>query len=393
MINRILYIHNGSDLYGASRSLLRLVSRLDKARFEPLVILPSQGPLAEALRVNGVRVTIMRSLAVISRTVFHSWKILTFLFMVPLSAAVLVKFIRQNKIDLVHTNLGTVVSTGLAAKLARVPHIWHIRDSFHEYGSLWKLYSKYILWFSDKVICVSTPIAKQFHNDGGKVIVVHNGVPIEEFEGITEERTGAFRERFGLNNKRTVGVIGRIKFQRKGQDFFVKSIALLRKKREDVKYLIVGSSFPGNENHLHNLSKLINELGLGDDIILTGDIEDIVAVYKTLDVLVLPSCQPEPFAGVVLEAMAIGTPVIGTRIGGTVEQIEDGVSGILIEPNNTQMLAEKIELLLDDRDLFERIRRGARRRVEENFRFEAMYGRLMGIYREVLTSQQESSSH
>jgi glycosyltransferase involved in cell wall biosynthesis len=161
---------------------------------------------------------------------------------------------------------------------------------------------------------------------------------------------------------------------------------LLKKRIGAVKYLIVGSPFPGNENHLERLHKLIDELGVRDQVLFTGDIENMKTVYKVLDVLVVPSCTPEPLAGVVLEAMALGTPVIGTSIGGTVEQIQDGVSGILIEPNNPELLAEKIYQLLTEQKLLDALRSGARKRVEEVFRFEKMYERLEQIYTEVLNS-------
>jgi len=384
MARRILYIHNGCDLYGASRSLLRLVTRLDRAKFVPFVILPLEGPLAGALRKEGVHVTVMRSLSVISRSVFHSWRIIPFLLTIPVSVAVLAIFMKKTDIRLVHTNVGSVVSAGLAAKLAGVRHVWHLRDSFHDFGRLWKLYSRYVLWSSDKVICVSKAISAQFRDTRGKVTVVYNGIPLEESEEVSNEEVAAFKARFGLNGKRAVGVVGRIKFQRKGQDVFVRAAALLKGKLAETKYVIVGSPFPGNEVHLERLQKLIAELGISHEVILTGDVENIYPVYKALDVLVLPSCTPEPFAGVVLEAMAAGTPVIGTALGGTIEQIEDGVSGLLVEPNSPDVLADNIRRVLTDPVLSESLRREARKRVEEIFRFEKMYERLEEIYTELL---------
>jgi glycosyltransferase involved in cell wall biosynthesis len=384
MARRILYIHNGCDLYGASRSLLRLVTRLDRAKFVPFVILPLEGPLAGALRKEGVHVTVMRSLSVISRSVFHSWRIIPFLLTIPVSVAVLAIFMKKTDIRLVHTNVGSVVSAGLAAKLAGVRHVWHLRDSFHDFGRLWKLYSRYVLWSSDKVICVSKAISAQFRDTRGKVTVVYNGIPLEESEEVSDEEVAAFKARFGLNGKRAVGVVGRIKFQRKGQDVFVRAAALLKRKLAETRYVIVGSPFPGNEVHLERLQKLIAELGISREVILTGDVENIYPVYKALDVLVLPSCTPEPFAGVVLEAMAAGTPIIGTALGGTIEQIEAERSGLLVEPNNPEILAESILRVLTDDALSDSLRREARKRVEEIFRFEKMYERLEEIYTELL---------
>lgn len=389
---RILYVHNGSDLYGASRSLLRLVARLDRKKFEPHVILPEVGPLCRALRLAGVPYTIQPSLAVISRKVLGSWRMLPFLGRVPASVLVLVRFIRRQRIDLVHTNVATVLTSGAAARLAGVPHVWHVRDSFEEFGRLWKAYSRYLLWSSAMVVCVSAAIARQFSRASAKVSVVHDGLPVEEFEGVSDRQVAAFRQRYGLGQRKLVGMVGRIKFQRKGQDVFVEAIARLKNKLEDVGFVIIGSPFPGNEDHLQRLRELISRLDLSGHVVLTGDVEDVKAALGSLDVLVLASCRPEPFAGVVLEAMALGVPVIGTRTGGTIEQIDDGVSGILVEPNDPRTLAEAIERLLADRALKESIRKAARARVSEQFSFDHTRSKLEQIYEQCLRHPERDRS-
>ena len=384
MLKRILYIHNGADLYGGGRFLLRLVSNLDRRFYQPFVIVPYDGPLSEALRIQKVEVAVMKSLPVISRRVFHSWRLFPFVLRIPFSAVVLALFIRRNKIDIVHTNTGSIPSAGLGARITRRPHLWHIHDSFHEFRKLWWFYSRYILWSSDRLVCVSQVIADQFSTKPGKLVVVYNGLPLDESDLIPASLLRTFREQFNLNDDRVVGVVGRIKFQRKGQDVFVKAISVLKQRVANVKYLIVGSPFPGNEDHLINLKKLIRQLGVDDVVILTGELEDVKIVYRILDILVLPSCFPEPFGTVVLEAMVNGVPVVGTRIGGTTEQIEDGVSGILVEPNDPSVLAEQIELLLNNHVLYHSIRKAALEWVRRLFSFEKMFNRLDGIYRELL---------
>lgn len=388
----ILYIHGASDLYGASRSLLRLVTRIDRRRFNPCVVLPDDGPLVGALKRSGVPVIIMPSLSVVTRHVFHSLRLLQFLLRLPLSVLALASLIRRERVSIVHSNVGVAVSAGAAAKLAGVPHIWHVRDSFREFGVLWKGYARYILWSSVRVVCVSHAVAAQFQPGSPKVVVVHNGLPLEEFEGVTDARVERFRNKYDLLGKRLVGVVGRIKFQRKGQEIFVQAAQLLKDKFDDVRFLIIGSPFPGNESHLQRLRELIEELRLCDRVILTGDVDDIQAAYRSLDVLVLPSCQPEPFAGVVLEAMALGVPVVGTRTGGTVEQIEDGISGLLADPDNVEMLAGAIERLLTDRGLRESICDAAHARVAERFSFETMWQKLEALYASVLAQRTAPST-
>jgi hypothetical protein len=130
MSQRVLYVHNSADLYGASRSLVRLMRTLDRHRFDPVVLLPADGPLATQIREAGAQVIIFQGLSVITRDVFRSWKLPFFLLSIPFSILRLSLIFRREKIDLVHTNTGVILSSGPAAWLLGLPHVWHIRDWF-----------------------------------------------------------------------------------------------------------------------------------------------------------------------------------------------------------------------------------------------------------------------
>ncbi len=225
-------------------------------------------------------------------------------------------------------------------------------------------------------------MAQQFRLFGRRddIVVLHNGFPIDEFSPIGKKRIDAFRSHFQLNGFQLVGVVGRIKFGRKGQDVFIQAVALLRGKYSNVRFLLIGSPFPGNEEHLSMLLELIKQLDLQESIIYTGDVPDIKAAYASLDISVLPSALPEPFGGVVIESMAFAKPVIGTNIGGTREQVEDGVTGFLIEPNDPSDLAEKIDLLLSNAGLRTSMGVNGRKRFLDLFEYELFYKKMMQIY-------------
>lgn len=383
---KILFVHSGSDLYGASRSLLRLASRLVKDGNSVRAILPYEGPLRAELENNGVRVNIHRSLPVVNRENFGGLlKLVLLLCKIPVSLVNLFIVAIKFKPDVIHTNTALILSPGIVSKLAGCFHIWHVREFFEEFPRLWKWYQWYMSMVSDMVICVSTAVAEQFDQriKTKKVIVIHNGFPAEEFKPVEPARIQAFREQFDINGRVAVGVVGRIKFGRKGQDVFVKAVALLKDKFPDVKFLLVGSPFPGNEEHLENLRHLIKELDIEKNVVYTGDVEDIQAAYSALDVSVLPSAQPEPFGGVVIESMAFGKPVVGTSIGGTKEQIEDGVNGYLVEPSNPSELANALELLMSDSEKRETMGANSRKRFEAMFEFEAFYQKILQVYQNV----------
>ncbi len=126
--------------------------------------------------------------------------------------------------------------------------------------------------------------------------------------------------------------MGRIKWVRKGQEFLVRATGLLKQQGHPITALIVGAPFPGNESHLIRLRELVEQLGVQDRIIFTGELADPRPAYAGMDVLALTSAQPEPFGNVVIEAMGMGLPVIATNIGGSVDQVLDGVTGFLVPP-------------------------------------------------------------
>jgi glycosyltransferase involved in cell wall biosynthesis len=380
---RILYAHNGADLYGASRSLARLLKGLDRERYHPLVVLPEEGPLKEALEEDGVEVLVHSHLSVMTRTVFSSWRVGLFGGRLPGDVWRLRNLIRSRSIDLVHTNTGVIISPALAARLAGIPHIWHVRDWFQEFAPVWKFYAAYITRFSRRVIAVSEAVASQFPRRD-RVQVIHNGFALEEFAGPNEEWASGFRAQYGLGNAFVAGCVGRIKLVRKGQEVLARAAGLLKRRGVGARYVVVGSPFPGNEDHLERLKQIIEEERVAEEFVFTGELADARPAYAAMDVMVLPSAQPEPFGGVVMEAMAMGVPVIASAIGGSVDQVAEGVTGFLVEPGSVEMLADRIEKLKRAPGLRAQMSAAGPQRIQENFSMHRMLGKLTGVYEEVL---------
>jgi glycosyltransferase involved in cell wall biosynthesis len=382
---KILFFHNGSDLYGASRSFLRLNSRLVKDGMTVAAILPQEGPLFDALREAGVDAEILTPFPILERSAFRSISgLLRLIIQMPVSVFKICRLIREFKPDVVHSNLSVLFTTALAARLKRVPHVWHIRETYAEFGFFWKVYRQFMAWGADRIVAVSTPIADQFEGRARKkVSVIHNGFPLSEFDPVSEERISAFKTRCGLHDELLVGLVGRIKFIRKGQEYLVEAAEKLKPHFPTVKYLLIGSPFPGNEEHLERLQAFIREKNLEDTVIYTGDVEDIKAAYSALDISVMASGLPEPFGGVTVESMALGKPVVGTNIGGTTEQIEDEVTGVLVPPRDPDAMARALARLLEDKSLREKMGEAGRQRFEKNFEFEPFYKKIRQVYEEV----------
>ncbi|MEP6698427.1 MAG: glycosyltransferase [Verrucomicrobiota bacterium] len=386
---RILYVHNSADFYGASRSLVRLLRCSGASRSGAVVMLPEDGPLRLMLEDLGVRVVLDSSLAIISR--YGSWIVLIF-YRLPVSVWRLSRFIRKENIDLVHTNTGVILTSGLASRLAGVPHVWHMRESFREgLPRLWEIYSRYIRMVSDKIIGVSNATAAQF-SDRSKVVVIHNGFAVEEFT-VNPLTRSEFRQRLNIDESDLVtGCVGRIKWGRKGQEHLIQAAQLLKARGLVLKFLIVGSPFPGNEMHLQRLEQLARDLKVEDQIIFAGEVPDAKPAYANMDIFVLPSAYPEPFGGVVMEAMSMGLPVIATNLGGSLDQVVDGVTGFLVPPGDPHSLAERIERLANDAALRRSMGAAGRERIVKNFSLSEMVKKVEAIYDSVLAGETSSGA-
>jgi glycosyltransferase involved in cell wall biosynthesis len=281
--------------------------------------------------------------------------------------------------DVVHSNSGIIFTGAFGAFLAGVPHIWHIREWFGEFHLLWKCYSRVILRISRFVICVSRPIKDQFP-PRGHLLVINDGFDAAEFD-VNHEALGIeFRTRYKLGTELVVGVVGRIKLVRKGQEVLLQAADILERRGIRARYLIVGSPYPGNESHLQELHRLAEELSLSDRVVFTGELADPKPAYASMDIFVLPSGQPEPFGGVVMEAMAMGLPVVATNIGGSVDQVSEGITGFLIPPSDPVRLADQLELLISDEALRRKFGQAGKQRVASEFRLDGMVRKLEDVY-------------
>lgn len=164
----------------------------------------------------------------------------------------------------------------------------------------------------------------------------------------------------------------------KGQDVAIRALAEVRRRRPDARLAIVGDvTFAAratrfdNHAYLARLRELVAELRLEDAVIFAGRRSDVPTIMRAVDALLLPSWE-EPFGRVVAEAMAAGTPVVATSVGGPAEIIADGRDGLLAPPRHPAAWAAAINRLLDDpaeaRRMGERARESAMR-----FRLDRFY--------------------
>jgi glycosyltransferase involved in cell wall biosynthesis len=387
-LSRILYANATADLYGASQSLLDLISHLDRRRYHPVVLLPSGGPLTSLLQAQDATIVIEPDLAVIRRGTLRGRKIPRLVASLLPSVWKCVGHIREHAVAVVHTNTAVILTPAVAARICGVPHVWHVRETFNEFPRSWALYSRLLIWLSSQTVCNSTDVKNQFGKlimkYGKTIVTIPNGLDVERFDRVIL-RPELVRERYGLNKEALIVCIGRINSW-KGQEVLIAAYSLIKDKIPPTKLLIVGDPFPGNEAYLSALHALVQKLGLEGNVVFTGFVEDIPSLLAACTLFVLPSTNPEPFGRVILEAMAMRVPVIATRAGGPLDIIQDGISGILVPARDELALADAIqEVMTRPPDAWKSLQDAARERVVRFFSAERTAGAIQEIYQSLLS--------
>jgi glycosyltransferase involved in cell wall biosynthesis len=211
-----------------------------------------------------------------------------------------------------------------------------------------------------------------------KLRVVHDAIDFDRFSAAPDRPQQVFD-----GHPAVVGFVGFFRPE-KGIEDFLSMAKRVRAARPEVRYLAVGgNSSATNQAWLERMRDRALEIGVADVVTFTGHRHDIPDVMRGLDVLVVPS-HNEGFGRVIVEANAVGTPVVGTNCGGIPEVIEDGVTGRLVPPRDPEALAAAVLRVLDDRAWRARVATVAPARVRERFAPQKQVRAIEAIWREAL---------
>ncbi len=388
-IRTILFVHHSNDLYGADIVLLQTLRGLDRSRYAPFVVLPDDcagsGGLAGELEKLGVPYN-FTPLAILRRKYLHPARLPLYFFRFLLAVGVLIRIIRRKQVNLVHSNTLAVCSGAVAARLTRTPHVWHVHEMLVRPAPVRRALHFLAPRMSSTVVCISEAVRQHVLKDepaaGGKLAVVHNGLPLENFVPVSDG--SSIRREFGIAaGAPLVGMVGRINHW-KGQLVLVCAAKSVLASFPDANFLVVGSVFADEVRHLDRLREEVLQAGIEDRFILSDFRRDVPEILAALDVYVHPALLPEPFGLVVIEAMAAAKPVVATAHGGPLEMIEDGVSGYLVPPADPGALAEKISACLADLESSREMGRRAQERVMRMFPLSRYLDGIANVYEQVL---------
>lgn len=369
----VLLLHSSSGRYGADRQLELIASRLDPERYRPLVVLPSNGPLADDLRQAGVEVRV-HALSVLRREHATVRGIASVAAALARDAAVLGTLVRRRHVALVHSNTSVALGGAAAAALGRVPHVWHVREIYSRFGRLWPRYRS-LLTTAAALPCVSEATAAQFRG-AGRVQVVHDGLALE----LDRPPRETARRALGLDlAEPAIAVLGRIS-DWKGQDVLVRALAEPALSDRRAVGLIAGEAWPGAESRTERVLELARRLGVERRVRLLGFRDDVETVLGAADLVAVPSTEPDPLPGAAIEAAAAGCAVIASAHGGLPEIIRDGVTGRLVPPGDPAALAETAAELMDRPEERERLGAAAREDVRNRFSAARLLDDLQRLY-------------
>lgn len=372
----ILYVIENASFGGGERAFSQIINGLDKEKYEIYVACLPGGIFEEKIRSSA------KILPFDLQNRFNLVKIYQ-----------LAKIIKEKNIEIVHSQGGRAdFFARVAAGLARVPAVVSTVampvEGFNVgllRKAIYVMLDRFSERFVDKFIVVSEALRdrliEKHRIPSRKIVKIYNGVEIEPDARcqMSDVRKKIMQEFMIPEDVMLVGTIGRLVWQ-KGLPYFIQAIKEInaRCKMQDVRYLIVGE---GEERK--NLELEIKNLGLSDRVIFAGFKKDVKEILEALGVFILPSIREgQPI--ILLEAMAIGKPIVATDIEGVNETVVNGVTGILVSPKDPSALAEAIVCLLRDKKKAQEMGQAGRRVVEEKFNLKDKIEQHKQLYETVI---------
>jgi glycosyltransferase involved in cell wall biosynthesis len=383
---RVLYFDHTAQLSGGEIALRDLVHHLDRTVVTPVILLGSEGPLAEQLRPHAeVHILPMDTEILHARkddlgggAVRSFRKSLRSL----LYALKLRRFLLQNEIDLIHTNsLKADILGGIAGRLARCPVVWHVRDRIAPdylpastvflFRRLARVLPSYVIANSAATLA-TLRLSSRFPSTA-----IGSGVDMSHFP---PDPTPAMAI---PDQPRRIGLVGRI-CPWKGQHVFLHAAAEVHRSFPNAHFLIIGAALFQEESYEAELRAFTKSAGLEQVVDFTGFRKDVAQLISSLDILVHASTTGEPFGQVIVQGMAAARPVVATRGGGVPEIVEEGKTGLLVPMGDAQAMAQAIGTLLRAPALAAEMGRQGRQRVLEHFTIQQTARQAEAVYRSVL---------
>jgi len=365
---RVLLIADGGKggIGGSEVFAMELLNRVDKNAFQLVLCCIDTGNLTDMLKE-------------IAEENGHEFVTEKYMkkFRIDIKAILRLRgVIKSRKIDVVHVTSGyTAIAGTLASLWSKVPIIYTIQMPV-QFSRKTKLFFAILGLRINLHIAASNAIAYSVDR-GGFIFplrkidqIIYYGVDLQRFKPLDSDNA---KRLLGLYGYTIVGSVGRL-IPRKGYYYLLCAMPKIKETLPDAKIVLTGD---GEEER--NLRLLARQLGIQKDVIFLGTRRDIPEVVSSFDVFVLPSLS-EGLGIVILEAFALGKPVVASKVEGIPEMVINVENGFLVPPGDSDALAEKIITLLKDPELAARLGQNGRRLVEEKFNVDDMVKKYESLY-------------
>jgi L-malate glycosyltransferase len=377
-------MHGARNVGGGEYSLFFLIKNLKKDIFRPVVFYAQENEIICNLQkenITTIKIPLHKNIISVYRDEirYNPLSLSLYIFYMVQAIFRVKAQLRRNNVVLLHPhdNLSKIIGS-IAAKMSGVKLIAHCRDLLQK-----KLMERMLLFYQllmmNKIITVSEGNRKLFkigRKISRKVTTIYNGIDLDVFDSLQKK---TFNENVAIRQEDVViGIIG-VFDTCKGHIFLFKAIdKLVAEGDKNITCLVVGDG-----RNRARLETFIAQRSLQDYIKILGYRKDVPLLLKYMDIVVLPSLQ-ESFPRVLLEAMAAKTPVIATRVGGIPEAVQDGKTGILVLPGDSDMLLSALKYLIKNPSIRKQMGEEGRKRVEERFCIEKNVGETEKLYLEML---------
>lgn len=379
----ILYYEPTSGYGGSSRCLLGWLKKLDNERYNPIVAAHYNGPAIQKIKeleIATINIPYKPLSLYNNQYSFFRYLMLFVNFLVfDIPTAIFIcNLAKKYNARIFHLNAKviSVIPGIIAARLCKKPCICHLHDIKIPVKRE-KLFARWIDCFVVLTEKALTLYKKEYSHK--RLELIQNGLDLNDYK-LDSDRKKILKEFNIRDDEIVVGMVGRL-VQGKGFSDFLKAAKILNSKKNKVKFVIVGSANIGNEDFETYLKKLTQDFGLKDNVVFTGWREDVKSIMSIFDVLVQASSTfPEGFGLTVIEAMALGKPLVVTDVPGPSEIIIDGETGYVVPPANPEKLAEALENLISNRELALKMGEMGKKRIESCFNLEIIIKKLENLY-------------
>lgn len=361
---KVINVISDANIGGAGKCVLTFLKHYDRQKFDLTVIVPKNSLLIPEIKnLNGKYIEVDGI----------NNKSLDFKVIKELR-----KIFCDIKPDIVHAH--AAMSARIAAKFSGAKIVYTRHSVFEPSKTISKGLGKIINgfvnnFFSDKIIAVAEAAKDNLVKTGvddKKIVVIKNGV--DYLERYNDEKIADIKKSYGLKDEFIMTIAARLTLV-KGHDYILEAVKKLKDDNLDFKLLIAGTG-----EYEENIRNKINMLDINDKVIMLGFVSDVEKIVNITNLNLNASFGTEATSLSLLEGLSIGIPAVVSDFGGNGGVIYNGTNGFLVPAKNSGALYEKIKLIMQDKNLYNTLKKGSLEVFENEFTADKVVEKIQGVY-------------